>query len=109
MPSAPSPPTRILVSPSARAAPSASCASPLPHHLASPDLTPPPLPVCSLQIVGGGEFGTATALSLVKGAYAQHGSLITILDRSATPPSNDAASSDLNKVGRAPSSKVTQD
>lgn len=56
------------------------------------------LPLLAWQIVGGGVFGTATALSLIKGPYAQHGHLITLLDRSATPPATDAASSDLNKV-----------
>lgn len=61
--------------------------------------TAPTLPI-KVLIVGGGEFGTATALSLVKGPYAQHASLITILERSATPPASDAASSDLNKVRR---------
>lgn len=52
----------------------------------------------SLQIVGGGEFGAATAEALIQGPYNGHESLITILDRAAVPPAVDAASSDYNKV-----------
>jgi len=51
-----------------------------------------------ILIVGGGAFGLSTALELVKGKYEGKGHLITILDRSATPPASDAASSDYNKV-----------
>ncbi|KAI5475081.1 hypothetical protein MNV49_001957 [Pseudohyphozyma bogoriensis] len=51
-------------------------------------------------IVGSGEFGAATALSLIKGPYAKHAHLITILDRAVDPPAVDAASSDLNKIVR---------
>ena len=49
-------------------------------------------------IIGGGCFGLSTALELVKGEYKGHGNLITVLDRSSTPPAADAASSDYNKV-----------
>lgn len=53
----------------------------------------------SIIIVGGGAFGLTTALELVGGKYKGKGHLITVLDRSATPPAADAASSDYNKVG----------
>jgi len=52
----------------------------------------------TILILGGGAFGLSTALELVKGKYEGKGHLITILDRSATPPATDAASSDYNKV-----------
>ncbi|KAK4703032.1 glutathione S-transferase, partial [Phenoliferia sp. Uapishka_3] len=60
----------------------------------------PPSPPSTVLIVGAGEFGAATALSLVKGPYAGHEHLITILDRSSDPPAIDAASSDYNKIIR---------
>ncbi|KAL8291910.1 hypothetical protein RQP46_002168 [Phenoliferia psychrophenolica] len=59
-----------------------------------------PSPPSTILIVGAGEFGAATALSLVKGAYAGHEGLITILDRAVDPPAVDAASSDYNKIIR---------
>ncbi|OCF40029.1 hypothetical protein I317_06167 [Kwoniella heveanensis CBS 569] len=52
------------------------------------------------QIIGGGVFGGATALSLALGSYKGHADLITILDRSAEPPAADAASYDYNKIVR---------
>ncbi|KAM0752595.1 FAD dependent oxidoreductase [Meredithblackwellia eburnea MCA 4105] len=61
---------------------------------------PCPSPPSKVLIVGTGEFGVATALSLVEGPYQGKGHLITLLDRSADPPSLDAASSDLNKIVR---------
>ena len=51
-----------------------------------------------ILIIGGGCFGLSTALELVKGKYKGKGHLITVLDRSSTPPAADAASSDYNKV-----------
>lgn len=57
-------------------------------------------PPQSVLIVGGGEFGATTALELARGAYAGKAHLITVLDRSATPPSTDAASYDFNKLIR---------
>ncbi|WVW84352.1 hypothetical protein I302_106386 [Kwoniella bestiolae CBS 10118] len=51
-------------------------------------------------IVGSGEYGSSTALSLIKGTYKNHGHLITMLDRSAEPPAMDAASYDFNKIIR---------
>lgn len=52
----------------------------------------------SIIIVGGGAFGLTTALELVNTKYKGRGHLITVLDRSSTPPAADAASSDYNKV-----------
>ncbi|SCV71699.1 BQ2448_3287 [Microbotryum intermedium] len=57
-------------------------------------------PPTSILIVGCGCFGASTALSLIRGKYVNHAQLITILDRSATPPEVDAASSDINKIVR---------
>ncbi|KAL1404827.1 hypothetical protein Q8F55_008437 [Vanrija albida] len=51
-------------------------------------------------IVGAGEFGSTTALALARGAYKGHEHLITVLDRSPTPPATDAASYDYNKIVR---------
>ncbi|GAA6008334.1 hypothetical protein JCM10207_000089 [Rhodosporidiobolus poonsookiae] len=59
-----------------------------------PRLAPPQ----SVLIVGGGEFGSTAALSLVEGPYRGHGELITLVERGAEPPAVDAASSDYNKV-----------
>lgn len=51
----------------------------------------------SVLIVGAGEFGAATACSLLKsGRYGK----ITVLDRATTLPAMDAASCDINKVVR---------
>lgn len=49
----------------------------------------------SVLIIGAGAFGTSTAFHLVEQGYQN----VTILDR-FSPPSKDAASSDLNKVIR---------
>ncbi|KDE02469.1 hypothetical protein MVLG_06978 [Microbotryum lychnidis-dioicae p1A1 Lamole] len=57
-------------------------------------------PPTSILIVGCGCFGASTALSLLRGRYSNFPQLITILDRSATPPEIDAASSDINKIVR---------
>lgn len=47
-------------------------------------------------IVGSGEFGASTALSLLRsGKYT-----VTVLDRAAVLPAEDAASTDINKVVR---------
>ncbi|CAD6565718.1 MAG: hypothetical protein CYPHOPRED_005922 [Cyphobasidiales sp. Tagirdzhanova-0007] len=55
---------------------------------------------CSILIVGGGVFGLSTALSLAQGRFKSHPEDLLVLDRSATPPEEDAASSDLNKIVR---------
>lgn len=65
-----------------------------------------PTPSTRILIVGGGEFGLSTALSLVKQGLIRP-DLITVVDRSATPPSLDAASSDLNKIVRSDYSDST--
>lgn len=57
-----------------------------------------PAPPQTVLIVGGGEYGLSAALALAEGPYSSAPSLITVLDRSASPPSLDAASSDINKV-----------
>ena len=44
-------------------------------------------------IVGGGCFGLSTAYHLLKRGFAD----VTVIDRSATLPAPDAASTDLNK------------
>lgn len=49
-------------------------------------------------IVGAGEFGSTTALTLAEGVYKGQAHLITVLERGAEPPAIDAASSDYNKV-----------
>ncbi|KAH8919391.1 FAD dependent oxidoreductase [Atractiella rhizophila] len=54
-----------------------------------------------ITIIGGGAFGLSTALALSRGPYKGKGDLITVLDRSASPPAKDAASSDLNKIVRS--------
>ena len=49
-----------------------------------------------ILIVGAGEFGSSTAVSLLRsGKYN-----VTILDRADVLPAQDAASTDLNKVVR---------
>lgn len=49
-----------------------------------------------ILIVGAGEFGASTALSLLQsGKYT-----VTILDRATELPAMDAASTDINKVVR---------
>ena len=49
-----------------------------------------------ILIVGAGEFGASTALSLLEtGKYS-----VTILDRAPVLPALDAASTDMNKVVR---------
>lgn len=51
----------------------------------------------SVLIVGGGEFGSTTAVELLQsGNYSS----VTILDRAVTLPASDAASTDINKVVR---------
>ncbi|EMS23276.1 hypothetical protein NBRC10512_004309 [Rhodotorula toruloides] len=60
-----------------------------------------PAPPATVLIVGGGEFGSTTALALAEGPYRGHGNLITVLERGAEPPAVDAASSDYNKIVRA--------
>ncbi|GJN94332.1 hypothetical protein Rhopal_007406-T1 [Rhodotorula paludigena] len=60
-----------------------------------------PAPPHSVLIVGAGEFGATTALALAEGPYRSSASLITVLDRGAQPPAEDAASSDYNKIVRA--------
>lgn len=51
----------------------------------------------SVLIVGSGEFGSTTAVELLRsGNY----STVTILDRAETIPAIDAASTDINKVVR---------
>ncbi|WRT64455.1 uncharacterized protein IL334_001387 [Kwoniella shivajii] len=51
----------------------------------------------SVVIVGAGEFGAATAVSLLQsGKYSK----VTVLDRAAVLPAMDAASCDINKVVR---------
>ena len=57
----------------------------------------PPNHKPSVIIVGAGEFGAATACSLLKSG--RYGS-VTILDRAQTLPAMDAASCDINKVVR---------
>lgn len=53
-------------------------------------------PKTSVLIVGAGEFGASTALSLLKtGNYT-----ITLIDRAPVLPAMDAASTDMNKVVR---------
>lgn len=59
---------------------------------------PAPRPPQTVLIVGAGEFGSTTALSLAEGPYRGHESLITVVERGAEPPALDAASSDYNKV-----------
>ena len=50
----------------------------------------------SVLIVGAGEFGAGTALSLLKtGNYT-----VTMIDRAPELPALDAASTDINKVVR---------
>lgn len=61
-----------------------------------------PYPPQTVLIIGGGEFGLACAEELANTTYKGHANLITVVDRSATPPSVDAASSDLNKVNTIP-------
>ncbi|KAK8870079.1 hypothetical protein IAR55_000649 [Kwoniella newhampshirensis] len=51
----------------------------------------------SVLIVGAGEFGAATAVSLLRSNLY---SAITVLDRASTLPASDAASCDINKVVR---------
>ncbi|GAA5863522.1 hypothetical protein JCM3774_006511 [Rhodotorula dairenensis] len=60
-----------------------------------------PAPPQSVLIVGGGEFGSMTALTLAEGPYKSRPDLITVLERGAEPPAIDAASSDYNKIVRA--------
>lgn len=55
-------------------------------------------PPQSVLIVGAGEMGALTALSLAEGLYKSHPHLITVVERGAEPPAIDAASSDYNKV-----------
>lgn len=51
----------------------------------------------SVLIVGAGEFGASTAVSLLKtGQYGK----VTVLDRASVLPAMDAASTDMNKVVR---------
>lgn len=51
----------------------------------------------SVLIVGAGEFGAGTAVSLLRsGAYSK----VTVLDRASVLPASDAASCDINKVVR---------
>lgn len=51
----------------------------------------------SVLIVGAGEFGASTAVSLLRtGSYSK----VTIIDRSPILPAPDAASCDLNKIVR---------
>ncbi|KAM0751776.1 FAD dependent oxidoreductase [Meredithblackwellia eburnea MCA 4105] len=57
-------------------------------------------PPSTVLVVGAGEFGAATALSLAKGPYKGYENLITIIDRAVHPPAEDAASSDYNKIIR---------
>ena len=53
-------------------------------------------PKSHILVIGAGEFGAATALSLLQsGRYT-----VTILERAPTLPPEDAASTDLNKVVR---------
>jgi sarcosine oxidase/L-pipecolate oxidase len=61
---------------------------------------PAPRPPQSVLIVGAGEFGSTSALSLAEGAYKGYEGLITVVERGAEPPALDAASSDYNKVSR---------
>ncbi|KAK1926919.1 FAD dependent oxidoreductase [Papiliotrema laurentii] len=68
-------------------------------HPVIPPSSSPAMPG-KVIIIGGGCFGLSTALELVKGEYKGHGNLITVLDRSSTPPAADAASSDYNKIVR---------
>ncbi|BGP58199.1 hypothetical protein JCM8202_004738 [Rhodotorula sphaerocarpa] len=58
-------------------------------------------PPQSILIVGAGEMGALTALSLAEGLYKSHPHLITVVERGAEPPAIDAASSDYNKIVRA--------
>ncbi|KAK9895454.1 FAD dependent oxidoreductase [Cystobasidium minutum MCA 4210] len=51
-------------------------------------------------IIGGGVFGLSTALSLARGEYRSKPEKILVIDRSADPPEEDAASSDINKIIR---------
>lgn len=57
-----------------------------------------PAPPQTVLIVGAGEFGSMTALTLAEGPYQSRPDLITVLERGAEPPAIDAASSDYNKV-----------
>ena len=57
-----------------------------------------PAPPQTVLIVGAGEFGSMTALTLAEGPYKSRPDLITVLERGAEPPAIDAASSDYNKV-----------
>lgn len=51
----------------------------------------------SVLIVGSGEFGSTTAVELLRsGNYSS----VTVLDRLETIPAVDAASTDINKVVR---------
>ena len=51
----------------------------------------------SVLIVGAGEFGTSTAVSLLRtGKYSK----VTVIDRAPVLPAVDAASTDINKVVR---------
>jgi sarcosine oxidase/L-pipecolate oxidase len=51
----------------------------------------------SVVIVGAGELGAATAVSLLRsGKYGR----VTVIDRAAELPAMDAASCDINKVVR---------
>jgi len=59
----------------------------------------PPAPPTTVLIVGSGEFGSTTALSLAEGPYRGHEHLITVVERGAENGfASDAASSDYNKV-----------
>jgi hypothetical protein len=60
---------------------------------------PAPRPPQTVLIIGGGLFGSTTALSLAKGPYKGHESLITVVER-GQDLALDAASSDYNKVSR---------
>ncbi|GAA5872185.1 hypothetical protein JCM16303_001003 [Sporobolomyces ruberrimus] len=62
---------------------------------------PAPRPPQRVLIIGAGEFGSTTALSLAEGPYKGHEGLITVVERGAEPPALDAASSDYNKIVRS--------
>ncbi|GAA5901274.1 NAD(P)/FAD-dependent oxidoreductase [Sporobolomyces salmoneus] len=61
---------------------------------------PAPRPPQLICIIGAGEFGSTTALSLAEGPYKGHESLITVVER-GTELALDAASSDYNKIVRS--------
>ncbi|GAA6021415.1 hypothetical protein JCM11491_006701 [Sporobolomyces phaffii] len=60
-----------------------------------------PRPPQTVLIVGAGEFGSTTAVSLAEGPYRGHEHLIRVVERGAEPPALDAASSDYNKIVRS--------